>query len=56
MCSQLETTTIGDQLEAVRWEHNCAPKEKVQAIGVQQKERMSAGQVSIWRTTIRHDK
>ena len=25
MCSQLETTTVGDQLEAVRGEHNHAP-------------------------------
>ena len=26
MCSQLETTIVGDQLEAVRGEHNHAPK------------------------------
>ena len=30
MCSHLETTTVGDQLEAVRGEYNHAPKEKVQ--------------------------
>ena len=28
-------TTVGDQLEAVRWEHNHAPKEKVQATGAE---------------------
>ena len=28
MCSQLETSTAGDQLEAVRREHNHAPKVK----------------------------
>ena len=33
MCGQLETTTIVDQLEAVRWEHNHSPKEKLQATG-----------------------
>ena len=55
MCNQLETKTVGDQLEAVRGEHNHAPKEKVKATGAEGleiKERMSARQVSIWCTTI----
>ena len=39
MCSQLETTTVGDQLK-----------------GSADQREMSAGQVSIWRTTVRHDK
>ena len=59
MCNQLETKTVGDQLGGVRGEHNRAPKEKVQETGAEGseiKERMSARQVSIWRTTICHDK
>ena len=59
MCSQLETATVGDQLEAVRGEHIHAPKEKYRQLEqrVQRiKGRMSAGQVSIWSTTVRHDK
>ena len=55
MCNQLETKTVGDQLEGVRGEHNHAPKEKVQETGAEGseiEERMSARQVSIWRTTI----
>ena len=59
MCNQLETKTVEDQLEAVREEHNHAPKEKIQengAEGSEIEERMSARQVSIWRTTICHDK
>ena len=58
VCSQLETTTVGDQLEAVRGEHCHAPKENVQENGAEDseiKERKSAGQVSIWHTTV-HDK
>ena len=35
MCNQLETTTVGNKLEAVRREHNHAPKEKVQATGAE---------------------
>ena len=35
MYSQLETTTVGDQLEAVRGEHNHVPKEKVQVTGAE---------------------
>ena len=61
MCSQLETTTVGDQVEAVRREHNHAPKEKCSYRQLEQrvqwiKGRMSAGQVSIWHTTVHHDK
>ena len=59
MCSQLETKTVGDQLEGVRGERNYAPKGQVQetgAEGSEVKERMSSRQVSIWRTTVYHDK
>ena len=56
VCSQLETTTVGDQLEVVRGEHNNAPKEKVQETGaegsVDQRENVSR----IWCTVVCHDK
>ena len=45
VCNQLETKTVGDQLEGVRGERNHAPKEKVQETGAEAseiEERMSA--------------
>ena len=58
MCSHLETTTVGDQLEAVKRGHNHAPKEKVQTTraegSVDQRENVS--RTSINMAGIRHDK
>ena len=49
MCSQLETTAVGDQLEAVRGEHNHAPK----SIGNWSRGfGKSKREVSTWRTTL----
>ena len=42
-------TTVGDQLEAVRGEHNHAPKEEVQATGAE-------GSVDLARTECQQDK
>ena len=59
MCNQLETKTVGVQLQGVRGEHNHAPNEKVQETGAEGseiEERMLARQVSIWHTTLCHDK
>ena len=51
MCSQLETATVGDQLETVRGEHNHAPKGKVQATGaegsVDQRENVSRTSINM---------
>ena len=52
MCSQLETTAVGDQLEVVRGEHNHAPK------GIGNWRRgfsKSKGEVSTWHTTLSTD-
>ena len=49
MCNQLETTTVGNQLEAVKGEHNHTPKEKVQATegSADQKENVSRTSISM---------